>query len=817
MSNKPVKSHQKLQFKKSINYKHILLLIILCIPGILMAQIRGNIKGKIIESDSLNPISYSSVALYSLPDSTLVKGVISDDKGDFLFSYIPAGNYYIIVNFLGYENTLKNHITINSEGQTYEVGSIGLRKKSVELEGVEIKGQMFKATEEVDRTVYLVNEQMASTSHSSLEMLRQVPTVGVDFQNNITINGSSNILIFVDGKQRDGEYLSQLNPASLQKIEVLDNPSSKYSADVSAVLNIITKKEARAGITGRIETEIPIQYQTVSNNSANIEYGYKNLRFFVSDNFHYERFEDMTFDTYRESYSDDDISILDQKGTGNGAFTYHKFHYGMDWFINDKNSFSFYGNYRVPLFKDGYDMVTTNELSVNDSITNFFKTGNEQQNHNVSHYYSLFYKRSYSTPLQELTMDISYSDYKGSVDLSSVIDYFETDRITPTGASILRNETTKNKKETFRTKIDYIQPLNKTLKLETGYQGEIHWYDNKFYISNEFPDDLLEYREVRNAGYVSMAGKVKEFSFQAGLRGENADILINSDTTIGYFCLLPQFNLQRKFGKTNSLKLSYRKSIKRPGIDQLNPFVSYSDSLNITRGNPELKPSYKHKLELSYTKNIKQNYISPSIYMLYFDDMFNSIITVNKDNVSEQYTDNVGKGYEYGFKVTGAFQVYKWWRLNADLTMFYKTLTGDRNASEYDIPDQDIYCWRGGLTSLMFFPKDISLIFFGRYKSPNIDPQLTQSRSPVYIVALQKGLMKKKAQISIFSYLPFWKEFIANKSEYKGSDFTQTSTVSIYPKTLCTVRLSYKFNRGEKVKKINREKETEEEGQGGLF
>ena len=806
MTNQSVRSHQKIHYTKSISYKYILLFIILFIPGILAARIKGNIKGIIIESDSLNPISYSSVALYSLPDSTLVTGVISDDKGDFLFSDIPGGKYYIIVSYLGYENTLKNHITINSEGQVYEAGVIGLRNKSVELEGVEVKGTMFKATEQVDRTIYLVNEQMAGSSHSSLEMLRQIPTVGVDFQNNITIEGNSNILIFVDGKQRDGEYLAQLNPASLQKIEVLDNPSAKYSADVSAVLNIITKMEAKAGINGRFEAELPFQYQLVSNNSANIEYGYKNLRFFVSDNLHYERFKDMSFKTYRESYSNDDISVLDQNATGNGEFNYHKFHYGIDWLIDDKNSVSLYGNYRVPVFDEGFDMLSVNELTVNDSSESYFKGDIEQKDDKVSHFYSLFYKKNFNNPLQELTLDISYSDYSASEILNSSIEYFETDRITPSGSPLLRNELTKNKKEMIRSKVDYTHPLNKMLKLETGYQGEIHWYDNKFFITSELPDDRLEYREFRNAGYISMTGKLKDYSFQAGLRGEHADILINNDTTIGYFCLLPQFNVQRKFGKTNTLKLTYRKSIKRPGISQLNPFVSYRDSLNIERGNPELKPSYKNRFELSYSKNIKQNYISPSICFIYFDNMFNSVITVNEDNVSEQYTDNVGKGYEFGFRVRGAYQVFKWWRLNGDLSMFYKSLTGDRNFSEYDIPDQDRYCWRGGLTSLI-----------GRYNSPNIDPQVTFSRSPVYIVALQKDLLKKSARISLFAYLPFLKEFIANKQEYTGSDFTQTTSFTILPESLCTVRLSYKFNRGKKVNKVNREKETEEEGQGGLF
>ncbi|MBN1184435.1 MAG: TonB-dependent receptor [Bacteroidales bacterium] len=795
-----------------------LLLFLLCIPSITtLAQSKGSINGTIIDSDTKSPIGYSSIALYTVGDSNLVSGVISNENGDFLLADVPQGDYYIDISYMGYQKTSKNNIKISNESSSYNVGTVELAKEVKQLEEVEIKGEMLKAKEEVDRTVYVVNSDMAAAAHSGLEILRQVPTVAVDFQNNISINGSSNILIFVDGKQRDGDYLAQLNPASIEKIEVMDNPSAKYNADVSAVLFVITKKEARLGITGRFEAEAPVSPQKISNNSANLEWGYSNIRVFASWHMHYESFEDVGINSERVSDIDNIHTILEQNGLGTGTFANQKFHYGMDYFINDKNSLSFYGNYRPPSLDQEMKGRTTSSLIEDGSIINYFVAENSEDNNNVSSYYSVFYKHSFNKTAHELTADINYYNYDGTNKSFYNTQYYMPDMITPFDDLIFRDETTDNQRSRLRFKTDYSHPVNEYLKIEIGYEGEIQWYDNKFYVTNDELADQLEYDEFRNAGYVSLAGKWNKLSYQGGLRYEDANILINNDTTADYYCVLPQFNINYKFNKENSIKFSYRKSIDRPGIGDLNPFVRYSDSLHLSRGNPELDPRYKHKLELSYTRNIGSNFVTPSVYMYYFDNMFNSIVTINENNVSESYVDNVGEGFEYGMSVRGGFQVFKFWRLNPDITGFYKELHAVNDAGIYDIPDQDMYSWRGGLTSLMFFPKDFMLIFYGYYASPNIDPQRTNSRSPVYILAVQKSFMKQAAQVSAFTYLPFTKEFTAEKTVYEGRDFTQTSEFTIPPRTLFTIRLSYKFNYGNKVKKIERDKNTDEDNGGGLF
>ena len=795
-----------------------LLLLFILIPSFsLLAQNKGSIKGNIVDEETKNPVGYTSIALYTVDDSNLVSGVISDENGDFLLADVPNGDYYIDISYLGYQKTSKNDIKISNESANYDVGTIELQKEVKELEGVEIKGEMLKAKEEVDRTSYMVNSDMAAAAHSGLEILRQVPTVAVDFQNNITINGSGSILIFVDGKQRDGDYLAQLNPASIEKIEVMDNPSAKYNADVSAVLFIVTKKEARLGVTGRLEAEAPVSSQKISNNSASLEWGYSKIRVFTSWHMHYESYEDVSIPSKRESDVNNIHSVLEQIGTGTGTFANQKFHYGFDYFLNDKNSLSFYANYRPPALDQDMSGSTTSSLTENGNITSYFISNNINDNSNISSYYSMFYKHTFDKTAHELTADINYYMHDGTSEDHYIVQYYLSDMITPLGDQIDRLETTDNERSRLRFKIDYSVPINDNLKFETGYEGEIQWYENKFYVTNDQLADQLEYDELRNAGYVSLAGKKDKLSYQGGVRFENADILINNDTSANYYCFLPQFNLNYKFDKENSVKLSYRRSIDRPGIGDLNPFVKYSDSLHLSRGNPELDPRYKHKLELSYTRNIGSNYISPSVYMYYFDNMFNSIVTINENNVSESFVDNVGQGFEYGVSLRGGFQVLKFWRLNPDITAFYKDLRAIENAGEYDIPNQSIYSARGGLTSLMFFPKDFMLILYGYYASPNIDPQRTNSRSPVYIVALQKGFLKQQAQISAFAYLPFWKEFTAEKTVYEGRDFKQTNSVELPLRNLFSIRLSYKFNYGNKVKKIERDKNTDEDNGGGLF
>ena len=368
------------------------------------AQGTGKIAGKLKDSQTNKPVDFASVVLYHLPDSAVVKGIYTDTAGYFQFNNVAFGKYCIKISFLGYKSTKQDNIDLKAGEAIYNAGIISITEDSKTIEEVKITGERLKGKTEVDKTSYTVTEKAALAANSGLELLRQVPAVQVDFQNNISLEGSGNILILVDGKTRDKEYLAQLDPKSIEKVEVMTNPSVKYGPDVTGVINIVLKKGARKGVSGRIEAEIPLSDKKFSNSSGNIEYGNGRVRVFASGWMHYEAFKDVDITLYRKSTDQNGITEFNQNGHGPLNVLHGGVDYGADWFLNDKNTLSFYGNYRIgnSTFNIDYDKT----LQVNGETASYFTSATTDKQFNPGQYYSLFYRKAFNKPSQELTVDL---------------------------------------------------------------------------------------------------------------------------------------------------------------------------------------------------------------------------------------------------------------------------------------------------------------------------------------------------------------------------------------------------------------------------
>ncbi|NJK97614.1 MAG: TonB-dependent receptor plug domain-containing protein [Bacteroidales bacterium] len=310
------------------------------------------------------PVEFASVAVHHLPDSALVTGAVSDTTGRFSIANLKEGNYFIKVSCIGFKTTLKNGISLNSSNPQLNLGVIELNTESQTLKEVTVEGERLKGVSEVDKTIYTINSKAATSAHSGLELLRQVPAVQLDFQHNISLEGSSNILILVDGKQRDKDYLAQLDPNSIDKIEVMTNPSVKYDADVSGVINIILKREKKHGFSGQLSPEIPLSSRVIfSNTNGNFEYGYNKIRVFVSGHSHFERLE-LNSTTNRISDNDGISTRYYQNGDGKIDVNFAGLDYGVDYFFNSKNTLNLYGNFRpgngLTFKTDGYKELYTN-------------------------------------------------------------------------------------------------------------------------------------------------------------------------------------------------------------------------------------------------------------------------------------------------------------------------------------------------------------------------------------------------------------------------------------------------------------------------
>jgi Outer membrane receptor for ferrienterochelin and colicins len=308
---------------------------------------------------------------------------------------------------------------------------------------VNVIGEKLKGTEAVDRTIYNIPDAAAKAASNGTDILKRIPAVQVDLSNNISLQGNSNILILIDGKERDKEFIAQLDPKSIEKVEVITNPSSKYDAGIRGVINVILKKELRAGVNGSFDVEVPTSRgHYLSSPYASLDYGTGKFRFFTSFNGHYEGFDNLK-KGYRRNGN------LEYTADGEGLFSYSTstIHYGIDFFINDKNTLNLYGNYNPQQFN--MDYMLDKYLKQNGTVTDYFTTDMKSHDAMRGSFYSLYYKKAFTKAGHELSLDMNFYDFHSTRNNSYLDQNYLDDLTTPDGDAVLRTETLKPTRKSF--------------------------------------------------------------------------------------------------------------------------------------------------------------------------------------------------------------------------------------------------------------------------------------------------------------------------------------------------------------------------------
>ena len=786
--------------------KKIFLLLFVFRCMLLPAQ---KITGYVFTFKDKSPVSYASVALLNMPDSTLKTGVITLMSGKYTFEHIKPGDYFVQVNYLGYKTSGIN-VTVNEETDVITADTIFLQEVTHQLEEAVITGQRLKGQELVDRTVYTVPEEIAKISSNGYDILKRIPQVQVDFQNNITLNGSSNFIIQVDGKQRDREFLARILPSDIKSVEVITNPSGKYEGNIDGVINIILKKEARYGVNGNVAMYLkPIKKPTAIVNGS-LDYGMGNITFYITSFDFIQKLDLNTLNYNRFKYND---SISDMTGTGKITVNVPSVNTGFDYYMNDKNNLSLNINYRPVYQRIGIDnqayLYGNNDVS--NYLTSVSKTNTTSQEGSAS----LFYKRTFSKPVREFTAETVLYRFKSDEnnDFTNItyLTYMESPLNT-----LLRLENSINRRDYFSTKLNYVHPFGLSAKLEFGYQAYYQQIDYDYRTKPANMSYVFTYSEFRNSAYAGFTMNLKKAGFQSIVRVENTNSLINKENTSDYYCILPSANLQYKFSASHNIKFTYNRRINRPGIYDLNPFQKVSSNYNISEGNPDLKPEFRDRLQLTYTWNFNKNYFSPYVYYEILSDktgMSNTLIESPLDHKQTILTKpyNLLSGSEKGGGLNGLF----WFlQLNARFNFGHfleyrdqSTVIPARNYSTYSITSTAFHkLEKQKLTGFIFL----------NYNGVNIDAQSKTYNMPIFGFGAQKEAGNHN--FGFFWLLPFFKDIVFRKTITETELLYSQSKVGFDVSWYIQFSYSYKFNKGKNVKKLNRkvniESDSKNEGIG---
>lgn len=761
-----------------------------------------SIKGKVCLQSDKSPVQFASVGLAHLPDSTMNTGVITLTDGGYLFENVKPGDYFIRVNFLGYMPN-GGKVTVTAASGEIAVDTIFLSETTASLNEVTVVGERLKGKEMVDRTVYSIPPVIAKSSNNGYDILKKIPQVNVDFQNNVTLNGSSNFIIQVDGRQRDKEFLAKLLPSDIQSIEVISNPSGKYEGNIDGVINIILKKEARYGMNGNASLSVkPFNKPTIQS-TGSLDYSMGKITFYVTGFYVLQKL-DVTSTNVNTFTSID--STTNMSGTGGIKVTQSSLNGGFDYYMNDKNNLSFNISYKPT--SQNIDMLSETFLYKNNIPLNTISslTNNDLKSNETT--YSLFYQKTFKKPVKEFTAEASYYTFNSNSGNDFTNTTYPYGGGSAIGTPFIRLEDDLNDRDYFSAKLNYVQPLGMDAKIEAGYQLYYQKMSYDFIINNLPSANLFKYGEFRNSVYGGITYNVKKLGMQAMLRVENSHIMADSVTRPKYSCFLPSVNLQYKFSASHNLKFTYNRRINRPGIYDMDPYYKVGQTYNITQGNPDLKPDYRDRLQLTYTWNFGSNYFSPYIYQEYFTDKIGnrfSVIISPETNalttISKPF--NLLSGYESGGGVNAML-----WYININARI-YKGHYNEYIGQSFNIPAVNYFSW--SITSYAFAQLDkkktATAFAFLSYNGVNMNAQSKTYSIPFYGLGVQKQL--KDHSLGVFWFLPMSTNVRLNRTETSTPFYNSRNIIGFNASTYVQFSYSYKFNKGKNVKKLGRKVEVE--------
>jgi outer membrane receptor protein involved in Fe transport len=774
------------------------------------------IKGQIIDGETDEFMEYVNVVVYSKRDSLLITGTITDNKGKFNIRLNRGGKYYITADFIGYEKIAVSDVFVSPDNEIYNVGVMKISPAALDIHEVEVVAERPFVSYKLDRKVVEVSRNPMAQGGTAVDALENVPSVEVDLEGNVSVRGSSDFTVLIDGRQSalsGTDALNQIPASTISQIEIITNPSAKYDPDGTAgILNIITKK-------GKLQGHSVVANASIGNAplySSDLAYSYRHKKYTLTTSFGFRDME-MPFKHYydRETKSFDaitgeqELSYLYNDRDGLMKIGSYNAKAGFDYHLSDANTFTIGANYNNFLFARNYDSrIKTIDPGGNTnyeiSATRYevrpkswqINIGDEHIfNDNKDHYLraDLLYQRRDKT-----TEDYLNKYATDSVWQNEFVSQLPEKAITLEDASRIRLE------------LDYSLPIKDNLLLEAGYTLRNDAYDqyysryfadsssNEFVRNGEY-DDEAEYQRVINAGWLVIKGQLYGIQYSAGLRLEHTDRNIktekdNWDYNYNYLGWYPSLSLAKEWEGGHTLQTSYSKRISRPRDYHLNPFPSLSDGYTQWLPNPTLEPEYASSVEVNYQKAWGQTFIAVETFYRHTTNEMDRVQTEIGDTLVRTII-NLGSESDMGAELAANFKITKWWSFNPTFTYSYNQVNGTYLNNNTDV-FSNIY--RVRMNNNFFLPTKTRIQLMSFYNSPMNEIDGTREQMYWLTVAVRQDFLDRKLSATVRVDDVF--------GTRKREGYTYTDNSIIYStgqrrSPMITFSMSYKFNQQNQNKR----------------
>lgn len=715
----------------------------------------GQVIGKVLDRQTNKGIGYATVGVLNAKDSSVVTGVLSEENGDFTIGQLPAGNFILRINFIGY-NSVYHPFSLTPGNMTRDLGNFRLAPSTATLKTVNVTASKPAYSMSIDKKVFDVSKSLTSVGGDATDVLKQVPSVNVDVDGNVTLrNGSPTI--FVDGK-RTTLTLDEIPAESIAKIEVITNPSSKYDAEgMSGIINIVLKKNRKPGINGSVRAGADTRGGFNGGGNLNV---YENPFNISLSYFVHQRTGPYSETTTRHNIFDD--SWLDQNTDGNRKGAFQMGRLGIDYLLDNRNTLSLEAGLGGGRFNSSQDLNSRylNSTKTMDS-TSTAHTGNKF----AFNFYSgdLGYKHNFTKEGHVLTADLDIRKSANPAHGNYTSQSYDNTGKAMYGPVVQKNNTSGSSTY-FTGQVDYVNPLTARAKLEAGLKTslrsshsvyDVYNLEGGNYVFNNHLSSDYDFNEDIYAGYVQFSDQLNKFGYQAGLRAEQYSYSGSIPSEDRHFKpqsdklgLYPSLFLTYKFSDRDQLQVNYTRRVDRPNFWQRIPYTNFSDPLNLRRGNPDLKPEYTNSFELSYNKLVGQ---SNFMATLYYRNTNNNITTYtepynNSKDTLISYAINARSNNAYGAEFTLQTQLTKWWNITANVNAFQTNISATVKSQDFS---NNRFSGFGKFTSDMVLPAGFSVQLSGNYNAPVPTPQGTMKDFGTVDLGVKKDLFKKKGSLTL--------------------------------------------------------------------
>ncbi|MBL0743002.1 TonB-dependent receptor [Chryseolinea sp. Jin1] len=781
------------------------------------AQNKGTVKGQVVDSLSALPLGYASIAIHAVGDNKLINGNLTDEQGKFTIE-VPRGQYYAVINFVGYGASQSNPFTVSSDVLHVDLGTLFIKPKVDVLQEVVVQAQKSSMELSLDKKIFNVGQDLANSGGTASDILMNIPSVAVDPEGNVKLRGSDNVKILIDGKPsglvsfKGGAGLQQLQASMIERVEVITNPSARYEAEgLGGIINIVLKKEKNEGFNGSIDviTGHPTNYGL----AANLNYRRKKINFFINYGFAY-RDQPGRSSMYQETYVNDTTFILDQTNQSTMKGLNNNIRGGIDYYFSEKSILTGSYLFRRSDAKRLTDIVYKDYLFSKDHMVDYSTRRQDETEAEPNSEYSLIYKKIFPGKGHELLTEVKYLDNWESSDQTFTQHFFQPDGTEDASQAILQKSLNDESEKQFLVQVDYTRPIAKEGKLEGGFRRSDRNMINDYVVTQQNPDgsfsvvgdldNIFYYDETITAAYGILGNKSKWFSYQAGLRAEWTDVKTTLQKTSEvnprkYNNLFPSVHVTFALPKENSLQLSYSRRVRRPFYNDLSPFMTYSDSRNYFSGNPDLNPEFSNVIEVGHMKYFESGSLSSSLYSRSTNDKIDQIRIVDENGNATTMPRNLLSEKAYGLEVSGTFDITKWWKFDANANFFYASVDGSNIESGYKTTT---YSWFARQTSRFSLPANIDFQLRMNYEAPQKTVQGSRKALKYMDVSFSKDIFKGKGTLNL-NILDVFNSRI-QRSVAEGEIFYSDRS-NQFRRRQINLAVSYRINRVKSARKQREE------------